>query len=71
MFILKFATLNINGLNENLKQIKLVEYLRTNGIQIAAIQEHNLFLSLTFTFVLILLEHLYTYFYLFIKYQVF
>ena len=42
MFILKFATLNINGINDNLKQIKLVEYLRHNGIQIAAIQEHNI-----------------------------
>ena len=42
MFILKFATLNINGINDNLKQIKLVEYLRNNGIQIAAIQEHNI-----------------------------
>ena len=42
MFILKVATLNINGINDNLKQIKLVEYLRHNGIQIVALQEHNI-----------------------------
>ena len=30
MLTIKFATLNINGLNEHLKQIKLLEYLRQN-----------------------------------------
>ena len=39
---LKFATLNINGINNGTKQIKLVEYLNQNNIQIAAIQEHNI-----------------------------
>ena len=42
MFNLKIATLNINGINENTKQIKLVEYLKQNSINIAAIQEHNI-----------------------------
>ena len=37
-----FATLNINGINDNLKLIKLVEYIWHNGIQSAAIQEHNI-----------------------------
>lgn len=42
MFNLKIATLNINGINENVKQIKIVEFLNKNRIQIAAIQEHNI-----------------------------
>ena len=42
MLTLKIATLNINGINEQTKQVKLVSYLKCNGIQIAAIQEHNI-----------------------------
>ena len=41
MFNIKFTSLNINGLNEHVKQVKLVEYLRQNGSHIIAIQEHN------------------------------
>ena len=42
MFTLKIATLNVNGINDDRIQVKLVSYLRLNGIQIAAIQEHNI-----------------------------
>ena len=42
MLTIKFATLNVNGINENIKQVKLVAYLKQNGIQIVAIQEHNI-----------------------------
>ena len=42
MFILKIATLNINGINKEAKQIKLVEYLKKYDFHIVAIQEHNI-----------------------------
>ena len=38
---LKIISLNINGINENIKQIKLVSFLQENAIDIAMIQEHN------------------------------
>ena len=38
---LKIISLNINGINENIKQIKLVSFLQENSIDIAMIQEHN------------------------------
>ena len=34
-------TLNVNGINEQIKQIKLVSFLRENSIDIAMLQEHN------------------------------
>ena len=45
MFNLKMATLNINGINEKGKQIKLVEYIKKYGFHIVAIQEHNIKLT--------------------------
>ena len=42
MYNLKIASLNINGLNQVVKQIKLDKYLKHKGIQIAALQEHNI-----------------------------
>ena len=45
MFDLKMATLNINGINEKGKQIKLVEYIKKYGFHIVAIQEHNINLT--------------------------
>ena len=42
MFNVNVITLNVNGINNHLKQIKLVSYLRQNSIDIAMIQEHNI-----------------------------
>ena len=38
---LKIASLNVNGLNDVSKQIKLVTYLNEKSVNIAMIQEHN------------------------------
>ena len=37
----KIASLNVNGLNDVSKQIKLVTYLNEKSVNIAMIQEHN------------------------------
>ena len=41
MYNLKIISLNINGINNRIKQIKLVSFLKDNSIDIAMIQEHN------------------------------
>ena len=38
----KVATLNINGINDTLKQMKLVTFLKNKSIDIALLQEHNI-----------------------------
>ena len=38
---LKVITLNINGINDQIKQMKLVSFLQSNYVDIALIQEHN------------------------------
>ena len=42
MFNFKIATLNINGINNVAKQIKLVTYLKEKSIDIVMLQEHNI-----------------------------
>ena len=41
-FLFQIASLNINGLNDDLKQRKLMQYLNEKHIDIALIQEHNI-----------------------------
>ena len=38
----KVATLNINGINDISKQMKLITFLKNKSIDIALIQEHNI-----------------------------
>ena len=38
----KVATLNINGINDTSKQMKLVTFLKNKSIDIALLQEHNI-----------------------------
>ena len=42
MLSVKVISLNINGINDQIKQIKLVSFLQENAIDIAMIQEHNI-----------------------------
>ena len=42
IFTCKIATLNINGINELNKQMKLVNFLKKNAIDIVMLQEHNI-----------------------------
>ena len=40
--MLRYATLNINGINENMKQLQFIDFVKYHRIDIIFLQEHNI-----------------------------